>query len=224
MWISLHIYNYKYEDFLAKLKILEDKYQKNDIYYFFTIYSDISGPHYRLRIKNKSNISFINSLFGFKNIEENIYDPENLKYKNNLRSYEDISVYFCKYLVRNYDYIIKQKSIFCLALASFLNNYLGTNSIIHYERAIKFWKNSFSLFSKQFFLEGNINQLVKNVEESHIVFFKDLKKMLRTFSLENREELAFHLTHMFINRMNFTPKDEIYIYATLIKWEENLKE
>ena len=53
MWKSYHIYNVDYLNFIDEVSILKKNYFDYQSSFFFTVYADFKGIHYRLRIKEE---------------------------------------------------------------------------------------------------------------------------------------------------------------------------
>ncbi|NWK83666.1 hypothetical protein HYE69_02460 [Staphylococcus sp. GSSP0090] len=230
MWISLHIYNYSYINFIKKVEELIPIFEDENCLFFYTVYSDINGPHFRLRIKiSKSNKRVFNSVFSKfdkKNIKEKIYDREIIKYRDNIDLYEEISSSFCKYIIKNIALIENQKTIFCLSTIVFFTKFFKIDETEYYFKAMNFWANSFKYFNRSIEPTIDIYNSIQIVYENHFEYFNQLEELLRKLTITSddmKKELAFHFSHMIINRLNLSPKDEVLLYAMLINEKEPLK-
>ncbi|WP_019790015.1 lantibiotic dehydratase C-terminal domain-containing protein [Streptococcus sobrinus] len=229
MWSSYHVYNIPFNCFLEKLIQL---YEYNYVL-FYTVYTDLKGAHFRIRIKldagEEGIDNLINNLFGEKNVERRIYDPEKLKYGDFLKNYEKHSIIFCRWFVKitdkskhNNTLKLRSKIAYCY-LKSCLN-FFQVNDNTQRDCTIEFWnKNSLFFQNKTTIDREGININVNGID-------KDISNLF-SFDIypENimvRRKLCFYLVHMALNRLNFNLEDEIllYYYSSSINFREDFSE
>lgn len=220
MWKSYHIYKTDYDGFLDKVNNLKQKFVEDDNSLFFTLYTDMKGPHYRLRIRResiKNTTQFYKELsyeFSETNIEERIYDPEIIKYGSNLQTYELFSTVISNYIITNRKEFISENKIANLLLGLMQNILEEFNlyDAFQIESSIGFWNTS-----KNFFRATINHQIYSQLFPEYYFsdYIKELIKSLSVTSINEARELCFNFIHLAVNRFNFNLKDECLLYYKL---------
>lgn len=218
MWESFHIYNCNYEKFINNSKILIEQYKLSKGQFFFTIYSDFKGQHFRLRVKGVENIddfsNKLNAIFSENSVYMRIYDQEILKYKEYLNMYENFSGIVSDFIVFNH---LEEKEVIGLVIKLLECFSLYNSNFI--QKAMKYWSNTYKYFSPNssltvsfesvHFDEILIDKLIHEV--------KPIINQLTSATPEVQKHIAFNFIHMTLNRLNYNPRDEVYVYYLLLQ-------
>jgi hypothetical protein len=225
MWKSYHIYKTDYNEFLSKVEYLKKNFIEGSNAIFFTLYTDMKGPHFRLRIRSsciRNDIQISKELikvFTNKSIEERIYDPEVIKYGKNLQAYEHFSTVICDFLITNKNYSVHKIETVNLILGLMKNilEEFDLYSVTQIEDSIDFWSNSKNFFRASIdqHMYSQLNPVFYFSE-----FIKDFVKGLCISTASESKELCFNLIHLAVNRFNFNLKDECLLYYKLYELKE----
>lgn len=222
MWKSYHIYNVDYLNFIDEVSILKKNYFDYQSSFFFTVYADFKGIHYRLRIKEEfiEEIELLeenmNKFFGKLNIEKRIYDPEIIKYGNNLEAYETFSSLISEYLIsipgKTNDKLFSGQEV--LQFMKIILEHFDVYDDIQIYKSIKFWEET-----KKFYRSTITKEVYGNLQfnKNNILQISDVINIIDTKSIEERREMCFNFIHLTINRFNFNIKDECLLYYKLFE-------
>lgn len=215
MWLSYHIYNTNYERFLTELKRIQDQFMKDSDRLFFTVYSDFRGLHYRLRLSLDTSVEVIenelNAVFSQKNIEKRIYDPEVIKYGCNVKNYELFSTNVCSYIILKeiFKKSTEERLDIAISIIIQIMKELGCLDTFQIESSILYWKKSWK------FYKSVINKDIFSLIENKSIDYYSLLSPVRTLKklpMNQKRKLCFNYIHLTINRLNFSIKDECFLY------------
>lgn len=220
MWKSYHIYRVEYNDFLSKVEYLTQKFIIGKNALFFTLYTDMKGPHCRLRIREDSTrigaqiFRELETAFPGKSIEERIYDPEIIKYGLNLKAYEHFSIDISDFIIKHRkEFIHKDVTANCvLGLMKSMLVEFNLYDVQQIEGSINFWGRN-----KNYFQASINRQAYQHLfpEDHFSTYLRDFVGKLCISTTNEARELCFNLIHLAVNRFNFNLKDECLLYYKL---------
>ncbi|HDV6279158.1 TPA: hypothetical protein RJQ37_002367, partial [Staphylococcus pseudintermedius] len=147
------------------------------------------------------------------------YDPEIIKYKDNLIEYEKFSVLVCDYIINESCFSDRERIESCLIIIKYIFSEINNFSVTFLEKCFDYWGNMSSYFTNSLDLKSLLSKPFNDFDNDkfrNYLEYSGEKNLSFNINGDNKDQLTFNLIHMTVNRHNFNPLEERSIYKYLI--------